>query len=591
MSKSNEHTILAIKAAAIYAVFGGLWILLSDRILGLIVTDMDTYASIQTYKGWAYVVITALLVFKVFQGYLRELIEVRDMLTIEEERYQLAMRGSNIGTWDWDMESGDVVFNDQYTQMLGYEVDTFPPIYDSWEATLHPDDKKRTIDRLQDHLEGKTDEYSAEFRMLTADRQWKWIQAMGRVCRRDDKGRPLRMVGTHMDLTRQKESQSVLQAAKETAEAAKSTRDHFFANMGHEIRTPLNSIFGMLRLLRDSELTPDQKDMLANAEASSANLLTVVNELMASRDPESLPMRMCREELDINTLLESVERIFRTQLENLGIQLQFKIEPTAPTNACGDQDKIRQILFNLVSSAFHFSPKSAVNITVEGVRDPREEGCQLLLVSVEDDGHGLTIQEVETIFDTFAGVSDKDNVGVSLRIASRLIRSLRGTMCVDSDTDSGTLVAFTIPTHADKGLPLIETEPEQRQDITSQLHLLLAEDDPINRIVARRFLEKLGHSVTETVNGAEALKALRQESFDCVLMDIRMPVMDGRDAATAIRNDDTLESGSSIPIIAVTAHTAEDTKELKKSGFNGYIEKPITLDALKAELERVLGQK
>lgn len=591
MSKSNEHTHMAIKAAAIYAVFGGLWILLSDRILGLVVTDMETYATIQTYKGWAYVVITALLVFKVFHGYLKQLIEVRDMLKIQEERYDLAMRGSNIGTWDWDITTNDVVFNEQFTRMLGYEVDSFPPIYDSWEATLHPEDKRQALEKLNAHLKGETDEYSAEFRMLTADRKWKWIQATGKIRRRDKDGQPLRMIGTHIDLTRQKDTQTELEMAKETAEAAKATKDHFFANMGHEIRTPLNALLGMLRLLRDSNMTREQEEMLANAEASGSSLLAVINELMTQHDTNIETAYACKDDLLLSELLDSVTRIFRAQLEHLGIRLRFDIDPTLPPYMCGDQDRLRQALCSLVSNAFHFTPKTEIAITVEGLRDGEGTPHRFLLVQVNDDGRGMTAREIEGVFNTLPHLQNSDSVGVGLRVSSRLVRAMGGSLCFDSDNEEGTLVAFTIPVHHDQSLHLVETQPRNRHETTASLRILLVEDDPINRIVGRRFLEKLGHSVAEAGNGSEAIDMLRHNDFDCVLMDIRMPILNGRDAASAIRTDESLGDKTSIPIIAVTAQTIDATTKLESSGFNGYIGKPISLDALSSELKRVVGQK
>lgn len=170
MSNRNEHFVPALRAAAIYAIFGGLWILLSDRILSIFVTDMDTYAAIQTYKGWVYILITALLVFKVFHSYAKQSTANQEQLRIQEERHKLAMRNSNIGTWDWDIENGDAIFNEEYTRMLGYDVNNFPPIYESWEATLHPDDKEEALTKLAAHFSGETEEYVMEFRMLTAEK-------------------------------------------------------------------------------------------------------------------------------------------------------------------------------------------------------------------------------------------------------------------------------------------------------------------------------------------------------------------------------------------------------------------------------------
>lgn len=589
MSSRNDYIIPALKAAAIYAVFGGLWILLSDKILAILVTDMETYAAIQTYKGWAYILITAILVFKVSQSYLKEAVEVQDHLKLQEERYQLAMRGSNIGTWDWDIENGDAVFNEEYAQMLGYDADSLPPIYESWEATLHPDDKPKALEQLQAHLTGETPEYKSEFRMLTSEKKWKWVLARGMVCHRDTDGNPLRMVGTHMDLTRQREEKEALESAKEIAEAANSSREQFLSKMSHEIRTPLNSMFGMLRLLRDGDLTADQRDFLASAEASGASLLAIVNDLMSLSQGENAPVAACHETLDLNELTESVGRIFRAQLDNLNVQLSFDIDETIATEVCGDQDKLRQVLFNLVSSALQFAPKGKVVVRIESIADIRDPKRLIVLFTVTDSGKGFTYDEMSTIFDPFAQVEGKENIGLGLRIASRLITAMGGNICVDSDPGNGTTVSFTIIAHP---LFMNERRPAAQPSIkspSSSLHVLLVEDDPINRVVATRFLGKLGHTSREASNGAEAIDTLRHNDFDCILMDIKMPIMNGIEATRSIRESSSLGVKASIPIIAATAHTMDDEDgNMAEVGFNGFLTKPMSLEALDAELHRAM---
>lgn len=585
MSNSNEQYFPALKAAAIYAIFGGLWILLSDKVLNLLVTDMDTYAAIQTYKGWAYIFITALLVFKVFHSYAKESMAVQEQLRIQEERHKLAMRNSNIGTWDWDIENGDAIFNEEYTQMLGYDVDNFPPIYESWEATLHPDDKDEALERLAAHFSGETEEYVMEFRMLTSEKKWKWILGRGKVCSRGENGRPLRMVGTHMDLTQQKKLHQELENAKETAEAVNVTREHFLANMGHEIRTPLNSMLGMLRLMRDGNLPPEQREYLASAEASGHSLLEVINELVSQTQIDANSTN-CKEDLNLMGITESISRIFRSQFDHLGITLFIDIDPTIPTDACGDQDRLRQILFNLVSSALQFSPQEDVVIRAQKVRDQRDPKRLHILFTVSDSSSGLTSKELETIFDPFARISESENLGTGLRIAGRMINAMGGSMCVDSSTDEGTVVSFCI-TVVSPSTRQESVQTDASITATPLLRVLLVEDDPINRIVARRFLEKLGHSVKETFNGAEALDVLKDENFDCVLMDIRMPVMNGLEATDTIRHSSTFLDKASIPVIATTAHNIGDDTAILEAGFDGIVTKPISLEVLDAELRRV----
>lgn len=395
------------------------------------------------------------------------------------------------------------------------------------------------------------------------------------------------MVGTHMDLTQQKKLHQTLENAKESAEAVNVSREHFLVNMGHEIRTPLNSMLGMLRLMRDGDLSGEQKEFLASAEASGASLLEVVNELLALSHVDA-DSAVCKEDLNIRGITESISRIFRSQFEHLGITLSIDIDPTIPADTCGDQDRLRQILFNLVSSALQFSPREDVVVRAQRLRDLRDEKRLLILFTVNDSGSGMSHKELETIFDPFARIGGSENLGTGLRIAGRMIKSMGGSMCVDSAKDEGTEVSFCMTAFATSDASTKNAGPEAAPTAAPRFRILLVEDDPVNRIVAHRFLEKLGHSVKETFNGAEALEVLKEEDFDCVLMDIRMPVMDGLETTDTIRHSAEFLDKASMPVIAVTAHDIGDDTAILESGFDGIVAKPISLEVLDAEIRRVI---
>ncbi|MEF2230278.1 MAG: PAS domain-containing protein [Pseudodesulfovibrio sp.] len=199
-TQKTHTTVTAFKSALIYAIFGGLWILLSDKLLGLLAPDMETYATLQTWKGWFYIALTALLVFHLTRRELRALATAHEALVISENRYRMATRAARVGTWEWDIPSGDLILNEEYVRPLGYEPGHFPPTLANWEALIHPDDKPRVLAAVQAHLRGQTGEYAARYRMLTRDGHWKRVLDQGQVFLRGADGAPLKAVGVQIVL-------------------------------------------------------------------------------------------------------------------------------------------------------------------------------------------------------------------------------------------------------------------------------------------------------------------------------------------------------------------------------------------------------
>ncbi|MFH1915582.1 MAG: response regulator [Pseudomonadota bacterium] len=596
MDRRRRYILPALKAAAIYAVLGGLWIVLSDRLLWAVAQDLETYAALQTYKGWFYVALTAVFAFVVVSALIRREVTAMEEVKRSAERYRLSAEGAGIGTWDWDIEGGEIIFNEEFTRMLGYEFDTFPPFYSSWEALVHPDDKPAVLQALNDHLAGKTPEFASEYRILTADNRWKWIMDKGRVFKWDNAGRPLRAFGVHIDLTDRRADEQALESAKELAESATVAKSQFLANMSHEIRTPLNGILGMLRLLRDHDLPPEQAEYVTTAETSGRNLLTILNDVLSLSQIEADAVRVCHEWLSLPMLADSVERVFKTQVDNSGVKLAFSIDPAIPPDLCADQGKLRQILFNLVGNALKFTHDGSVRIDVTAVNDRRTPGGIILVFTVEDTGMGIPPDRLADVFAPFTQADGSyarkySGAGLGLPIVSRLVALLGGSICLDSQPGQGTLAVFSVKAGASDELslpPSVRSTPAMPQ--AASYAILVVEDEAINRLTSQRFLEKLGHRPMAARSGAEALKIMRHHQFDCVLMDIQMPDMDGLETTHAIRAATDTGRNAAIPVIALTAHALLDDREkFLDEGMDGYIPKPMTMDALRDEIDRVMG--
>ncbi|MBU1003481.1 MAG: PAS domain-containing protein [Proteobacteria bacterium] len=206
----RQWIIPALKSAALYALLGGLWILLSDKALALLVPNHETYILLQTWKGWFYILITAILVFALLSKDLKQSFDQQEEIRLSQERLQFALDAVRDGVWDWNLRTDEVYFSPGYTAMLGYPDNSEFSNVDAWVDRLHPDDKPNALKVSQNCIEGRIDRFAMEFRMRTRDGQWCWILGRGTVVARDHTGRGLRMVGTHTNITRQKQVEDEL---------------------------------------------------------------------------------------------------------------------------------------------------------------------------------------------------------------------------------------------------------------------------------------------------------------------------------------------------------------------------------------------
>ncbi len=200
MISSREYIIPALKTAIIYALFGGLWILFSDKLLGVMVSDLQTYAAIQTCKGWLYIIVTAALIFHLTYKNFKEMGITLETLTASDQRYKIAAKAAKIGTWEWDIRTDDLTLNNEYLRTIGYDKKSFAPILANWEALIHPNDKTRVLQALDDLLTKKTKTFSNRYRILTKDGQWSWVQDRGQVFLWDEDGSPIKAIGVHIHL-------------------------------------------------------------------------------------------------------------------------------------------------------------------------------------------------------------------------------------------------------------------------------------------------------------------------------------------------------------------------------------------------------
>jgi signal transduction histidine kinase/AmiR/NasT family two-component response regulator len=371
---------------------------------------------------------------------------------------------------------------------------------------------------------------------------------------------------------------------RQAALRASEAKSMFIATMSHEIRTPLNGVIGMARLLRDTPLTGEQREMLDTISQSGEALLDVINDVLDLSKLEAARMRVVYADYAPADILNSVAGLVRPAAREKGLMLDIDIDPDLPPRGRGDAVRIRQVLLNLVGNAIKFTPSGRITLSLRRVPEAVE-------FAITDTGDGIAPEKIDTLFHPFTQLDSSpsrayEGTGLGLAISKKLVELLQGEIGVESTPGHGSRFWFRVPYPPPEGATAPVESLSHSAAPVRPLRVLIAEDNPANQLVASRLLQRLGHSVTCAANGAEAVAAYSAQSWDLVLMDCQMPGMDGYQAARAIRS---LEAavGRRTPIVAVTANAmAEDMHKCLDSGMDGYLTKPINF----ADLERIVRE-
>ncbi len=507
----------------------------------------------------------------------------------ERMRLQSILQGTHVGTWEWNVQTGECRYNERWAQMLGHDYDELRPSdQQAWLDHVHPDDVPRAQRALRRHFAGEHAFYASEVRMRHAEGHWIWVLNRGQVRSWTPGGEPEWMYGTQLDISASKAIEQDLREAKRAAEAASASKSAFLANMSHEIRTPLNAVLGVTHLLADSPLDGDQRALLAKAQTAGRALLGIVNDVLDLAKIEAGEMRLEREPFSLCELLREVESVYGVQAQHKGLALTLERGPALPEALIGDAGRLRQVLVNLVGNAIKFTARGGV--VIAAARD-EAGGAPRLRLSVRDSGIGITPEQQARLFQPFTQADETTTrrfggTGLGLSIVRRLVGLMQGEVGLSSTPGQGSEFWVSVPLH-EAALSALRPAPAAAPaNGLNGLRVLLVDDSEVNLDIARRMLEREGARVHTCGDGAQALAWLQAQAgaVDAVLMDVQMPVMDGLEATRHIRADTTF---TGLPVIALTAGAlADERQRALDAGFSDFVAKPLEPALLLAALRR-----
>lgn len=509
--------------------------------------------------------------------------ETERALKLSERRFQLALDAAQNHLWDLDLQTGLVTVGESFFRMLGYRAPANPYPVGAFKNIAYGDDLQIIASAVDSWL-GLATGNSVEFRVQDRGGNYHWIYSRGDVVENDQNDKPIRAMGIMTDITDRKRIEQELVNARIAAEDALHAKSQFLSSVSHELRTPLNGVLGYAQLLqRDTGIPTGSQEYLRAIESCGKHLLTLINDVLDLAKIESGNIDIVCRPNKLDDIVSNVTDIVAHRAKSKGLEFIVDRSPNLPEQVQVDEVKLRQVLVNLLDNAVKFTSVGKVVLKLYAAPETKQ-----LMFSVTDSGMGIPAEKLRDVFEPFRQVNPQDGkgTGLGLSICRRLVEAMGGSLNVSSEFGQGSCFYFDIPLlELDSTLDTeefvsdaLDSSPQLSMDRGQNLAIIVADDVAVNRHVLLSMLEDITTDVREAGNGLEVIEHLKERTAQLVLMDLRMPEMDGMEATRIIKQEMKM---ANVAIIMASATTDEEMmEEAIEVGCDGFLPKPISIGDL-----------
>ena len=515
------------------------------------------------------------------------------------ENFKFALMAAEAGRWFLDLVHNKNEWDERALEIYGVSKENFDFTYEAWRELVHPDDIEREERHFSEMIKIGS-RYTSRHRAIKQNGDIVHVLSQA-IFKKNADGEIVGALGVVFDITESvlreqdlKAAKEAAEQAKETAEVANQSKSTFLANMSHEIRTPMNAILGFTEILTELVEDHQQKEYLSAVQSSGKSLLGLINDILDLSKVEAGKLELEYSAVSPQTVFAEMEQIFSQKVSQKGLEFIVDIDPDLPRALVLDETRLRQLLLNLVGNAVKFTDSGHIKLSARSRYPEKDRSTLDLIFEVEDTGIGIPEDQIDSIFAAFEQQEGQihaqyGGTGLGLAITKRLIEMMGGEIYVTSETGKGSIFHVTLKSVTVASLSDLGGKEEAQIDVGwvtfEPATILVADDVEVNRNLIKGYLEGYDFNFLKAANGEEAVELVGQHHPDLVLMDIKMPVMDGYEATARIKEDDEVKD---IPIVALTASVMKEREDEIRERCDGFLRKPVGKAELVAELTRFL---